>query len=225
MSRPPHLSSCRRPTAVWCFPRRDFHSDLGKVCQDATSYRASHLTAAETLPVVIRDDTWCSNTDTPSWDLSQQGKTAKCTRRKAFIKLYFQGILTFSYTLYYVTLRLFLWILQPFSIYRGFYLKFYLNSCVLEFRTSHVLPHLSFGALKILHSVCQGGELYLRSYFFLSVHAFFTHSCSKNGWFPQSENSEDFLKYPRLNYTSYQSLVFIQCKCPVLDKRHLMVTQ
>lgn len=87
--------------------RRDFGSDLRKVCQDATSYRAFHLTAAETLPFVIGDDSWCSTIDTISWDLSQHGKIAKYTRRKAFVKLYFQAILTFSYTLYYVTLSFF----------------------------------------------------------------------------------------------------------------------
>lgn len=87
--------------------RRDFGSDLRKVCQDATSYRAFHLTAAETLPFVIGDDSRCSNTDTISWDLSQLGKIAKYTRRKAFVKLDFQAILTFSYTLYHVTLSFF----------------------------------------------------------------------------------------------------------------------
>lgn len=35
--RPPHLSSCRRPTAVWCFPRREEISTVTWVCQDATS--------------------------------------------------------------------------------------------------------------------------------------------------------------------------------------------
>lgn len=66
--------------------RRDFGSELRKVCQDATSYHAFRLTAAETLPFVIGDDSWCSNTDTISWDRSQHGKIAKYTRRKAFVR-------------------------------------------------------------------------------------------------------------------------------------------
>lgn len=186
--------------------RRDFHSDLRKVCQDATSYRASHLTAAETLPFVLRDDTWRSTADTTSWGLSQQGKIASYTRRKAFVNLYFQGILTRSYTLYYVTV--FLLIMQPFSIDRGFYLKFYLNSWVFLFTTSYGLSHLSFGALRILHSVClSGGELYFRRYIFYLVMHFLLGAAAKRLVSP-IRKLRGFLEIPKVELHIVPELSF-----------------
>lgn len=172
---------------------RGFHNDLSKVCQDATSYCASHLTAAETLRFVIWDDTWCSNIDTISRALSHQGKITKNTRRKAFVKLYFQGILSYSYTC-----TMWHWDCASFnyaavSIYRGFYLNFYLNS---GFSTSVpvVFHHICHSELWGLYILClSGGELYL-GVIFLSVHAFFYSVLQqKTVGFPQSQNSEDFL--------------------------------
>lgn len=56
-------------TAVRCFffPMLErsnasfLRRELRHVCQDATSYRTSHLTETPMLPKLIRDDTWCSN--------------------------------------------------------------------------------------------------------------------------------------------------------------------
>lgn len=183
---------------------RGFQSHLRKVCQDATSYCASHLTAAETLRFVIWDDTWCSNTDTISRAISHQGKITKNTRRKAFVKLYFHGILSLSYTC-----TMWHWDCARFnyaavSIYRGFYLNFYLNS---EFSISVpvVFHHICHSELWGLYILSVRWWTVFRSYFFI-VH-FFSRSCSKNGWFPPITKLRGFLEIATADLHILQELI------------------